>query len=186
MDDFSIGDKVSVLDENIDGVITSLTASELSVKTEDGFILKFAPHEVVKIDANLRFHTEGAAQKQIEFKKEQEHLRSKQPSPRKKEKVQAAVPFDLHIEKLTKNHKRMAPYEILELQLDTAKRHLEFAIKNRIPRIVLIHGVGEGVLKTELEYLYKRYNGISTSVADFRTFGQGATEIYITQKASLQ
>lgn len=186
MQDFKAGDLVSVIDDDINGIVISLASNELTIETEDGFQLKFSPNEVVKIDPDLRYSTKGAIDKQLNFLKEQKQHRSRQPRPKKKEKPQAAIPFDLHIEKLTKNHKRMAPYEILELQLDTAKRHIEFAIKNRIPKIVLIHGVGEGVLKTELDYLYKRYSGIVASPADFRTYGQGATQVYITQKASLQ
>jgi hypothetical protein len=31
----------------------------------------------------------------------------------------------------------MSNYDILTLQSETAKRHIEFAIKNRIPKIVL-------------------------------------------------
>lgn len=186
MQDFKAGDLVSVIDDDMSGVVISFDNNELTVETQDGFLLKFLPSEVVKTDPNLKISTQGAIDKQLNFLKEQQQHRSRQPGPKKKEKPQAAIPFDLHIEKLTKNYKRMAPFEILDLQVDTARRHLEFAIKNRIPKIVLIHGVGEGVLKTELEYLFKRYSGISTSPANFRTYGQGATEIYITQKASLR
>ncbi len=186
MDTFKAGDHVAVIDENLSGVVISVTVNELSVETEDGFTMQFSPKEVVKIDKNLRFSSVGGIQKQLDYKLEQELHKSRQPIPRKKEKLQAAVSFDLHIEKLAKNHKRMQTFEIMELQLETAKRHLEFAIKNKIPKIVLIHGVGEGVLKAELEYLYRRYSGISVTPADFRIYGQGATQIFISQKASLQ
>jgi hypothetical protein len=37
----------------------------------------------------------------------------------------------------------MSNYDILTLQTETAKRHIEFAIRNRIPKIVFIHGVGK-------------------------------------------
>ena len=51
----------------------------------------------------------------------------------------------------------MGDYDMLNLQIETAKRQLEFAIRNRIPRVVFVHGVGEGVLKTALDYLFGRY-----------------------------
>ena len=67
-------------------------------------------------------------------------------------------------------------------RLETAKRRLEFAIQNRIQRTVFIHGVGEGVLKLELEYLFKRYEGnIKYYDANYQKYGQGATEVYIYQ-----
>ena len=65
---------------------------------------------------------------------------------------------DLHIHQLVKSTKGMQNHDILNLQLDTAKNRLEFALSKRIQRIVFIHGVGSGVLKLELEYLLKRYD----------------------------
>jgi dsDNA-specific endonuclease/ATPase MutS2 len=67
------------------------------------------------------------------------------------------------------------------LQSETAKRHLEFAIRNRIPKIVFIHGVGEGVLKAELDFLFGRYDTISFQDANYQKYGLGATEVYIKQ-----
>jgi hypothetical protein len=37
----------------------------------------------------------------------------------------------------------MSNYDILTLQSETAKRHIEFAIKNRIPKIVFYPWCGE-------------------------------------------
>jgi dsDNA-specific endonuclease/ATPase MutS2 len=70
---------------------------------------------------------------------------------------------------------------MLTLQMDTAKRQLEFAIRKRIQKVVFIHGVGEGVLKTELEYLFGRYNNVKYYDADYQKYGLGATEVYIYQ-----
>jgi len=67
------------------------------------------------------------------------------------------------------------------LQIETAKRRLEFGFQNRIQRIVFIHGVGEGVLKLELEYLFKRYESLKFYDANYQKYGQGATEVYIFQ-----
>ncbi|MNS20666.1 Endonuclease MutS2 [compost metagenome] len=75
----------------------------------------------------------------------------------------------------------MSNYDILTLQTETAKRHIEFAIKNRIPKIVFIHGVGEGVLKSELDFLLGRYDEIVFQDADYQKYGLGATEVYIKQ-----
>ncbi len=75
----------------------------------------------------------------------------------------------------------MTNYDMLNLQLDTARRQLEFAIKLRIPKIVFIHGVGEGVLKQELETLFGRYNNVKFYDADYKTYGLGATEVRVFQ-----
>jgi dsDNA-specific endonuclease/ATPase MutS2 len=67
------------------------------------------------------------------------------------------------------------------MQTETAKRHIEFAISNRIPKIVFIHGVGEGVLKSELDFLLGRYDMISFQDGNYQKYGLGATEVYFKQ-----
>ncbi|WP_333667608.1 Smr/MutS family protein, partial [Flavobacterium sp.] len=99
-----------------------------------------------------------------------------------KSKKEIPVPeFDLHIEKLVKSFKGMSNYEILTLQSETAKKHIEFAIRNRIPRIVFIHGVGDGVLKSELDFMLGRYDNLSFQDANYQKYGLGATEVYFKQ-----
>ena len=107
--------------------------------------------------------------------------------PKKAKKVRSKdrnlppMEVDLHIHQLVNNHKRISNYDILTLQMDTAKRQLDFAISKRIQRIVFIHGMGEGVLRAELEFLFKRYDNIKFYDADFQKYGQGAVEVYIFQ-----
>ena len=107
--------------------------------------------------------------------------RSSPPKVSSKERTQPAMEVDLHINQLVKNSRGMQNHEMLNLQIATAKRRLEFAIQNRIQRIVFIHGVGEGVLKLELEYLFKRYEGLKFYDANYQKYGQGASEVYIFQ-----
>ena len=90
---------------------------------------------------------------------------------------------DLHIEKLTRSSRGMSNYDILNLQMETAKRQLEFAIGKRIQKIVFIHGVGEGVLKAELDFFLGRYDNLKFYDADYQKYGLGATEVYIFQNA---
>jgi len=80
-----------------------------------------------------------------------------------------------------KNTREMENQDILNLQLETAKRHLEAAIQQRRQRIIFIHGLGAGILKIELEYLFKRYDKLKYYDANYQEFGQGATEVYIFQ-----
>ena len=88
---------------------------------------------------------------------------------------------DLHIHQLTKSSKGMSNHEMLTLQLDAAKGQLEFAIRKRIQKVVFIHGVGEGILKEELYYLFRRYENLKYYDADYQKYGAGATEVYIYQ-----
>jgi dsDNA-specific endonuclease/ATPase MutS2 len=69
---------------------------------------------------------------------------------------------------------------MLNLQLDTAQRKMEFALSKRIPKIVFIHGIGEGVLKSELQRLLNEYP-VKHYDASYKKYGLGATEVYFYQ-----
>ena len=75
----------------------------------------------------------------------------------------------------------MSNYDILTIQTETAKKHIDFAIRNRIPKIVLIHGVGDGVLKSEINFMLGRYDGVTFQDANYQKYGLGATEVYFKQ-----
>ena len=47
---FSIGDKVSVLDDDINGVVISIKNKEISIETNDGFTMTFFVNELIKIN----------------------------------------------------------------------------------------------------------------------------------------
>lgn len=172
------GDKVSVLDDAIDGVVIESKDSEVTIETTDGFNLTFKPHELIKIgDSNLNFSFN-----KNQVIEEKEVAKPNYINKEKKSRKEIPVPeFDLHIEKLVKNHKSLSNYDILTKQIDTAKYHIEFAIRNRIPKIVFIHGVGEGVLKSDLDFLLGRYENIGFQDANYQKYGQGATEVYFKQ-----
>lgn len=174
------GDKVAVLDDNMEGKVVDVKNKRVTIETTDGFELTFDEKELIKIGKNdLNFNLASQSINQIIKEKEI-------PKPRsfvKEKKVkEVGVPeFDLHIEKLVKNYRGMSNYEILTLQAETAKRHVEFAIKNRIPKIVFIHGVGEGVLKFELDFMLGRYDNIIFQDGNYQKYGLGATEVYFKQ-----
>ena len=180
---FEINDTVSVLDDDLSGTITNIEGSEITVATTNGFDLKFESNELVKIKDPRMMSRSLFSSKSLESVLSEKETKKRQNPPKvsSKERTQPAMEVDLHIHQLVKNSRGMQNHEMLDLQLETAKRRLEFAIRNRIQRIVFIHGVGEGVLKLELEYLFKRYEGLKFYDANYQKYGQGATEVYIFQ-----
>ncbi len=176
------GDKVSVLDEAINGTVVSVKNKEVLIETEDGFMMTFFVNELVKIHDSSNLMNSIKRIDLEEISKEKTERKPRSFVKEKKDKREIAAPeFDLHIEKLVPNKRGMSNYDILTLQTETAKRHIEFAIKNRIPKIVFIHGVGEGILKAELDFLLGRYDGIDFQDANYQKYGLGATEVYIRQ-----
>lgn len=176
------GDKVSVLDEAINGTVVSVKNNEVLIETEDGFMMTFFVNELLKIQdsSNLMNSIKRIDLDEVTKDKTEPKLRSFVKEKKDKREI-SAPEFDLHIEKLVPNKRGMSNYDILTLQTETAKRHIEFAIRNRIPKIVFIHGVGEGILKAELDFLLGRYDGIDFHDANYQKYGLGATEVYIRQ-----
>ena len=179
---FKTGDEVTVLDDSFNGRVKGYKNGRVIIETFEGFELNFEEKELVKINnaGELKSFVSSQSLGAVLRDKEEPKKRSfiKEKRSRKNETV---LEVDLHIEKLVPSKKGMSNYDILTLQSETAKRQLEFAVKNRIPKVVFIHGVGEGVLKTELDFLLGRYEGISFQDADYQKYGLGATEVYVKQ-----
>ncbi len=179
--ELKIGDRVSVLDEPISGTVLAIQGTEVTIGSEDGFDMVFSSHELVKEHSDtLLTPSYDEVQKQVQHK-EVFKKKPKRPVVKPKRNEVPPMEVDLHIHKLVKSTKGMTNHDIVTLQLDTAKRQLDFAIRKRIPRVVFIHGVGQGVLKEELSYVLGRYDNISISDADYKKYGLGAMEVYIIQ-----
>lgn len=181
----AVGDKVTVLDEAISGIVSKIEGRSVFIETDDGFLLDFQEHELLKMEGKdtfrSRIFSEHSFGEVISEKEQNSRKRSVKVKP--KDRNQPTMEVDLHIHKLTENTRNLSNYDMLTLQLDTATRQLDFAISKRIQKIVFIHGVGEGVLKMELETLFGRYENVKYYDADFKKYGIGATEVYVFQNA---
>ncbi|WP_191859800.1 Smr/MutS family protein [Hanstruepera ponticola] len=181
---YKIGDKVSVLDEDITGTIVRIEGAAVIIETDDGFELDFNKRELVLVNTSELSGDIFSKSSIVEIVHEKDRpKRNPQKKTKSKERLQPPMEVDLHIHQLT-NQKGMSNYDMLSLQLETAQRQLDFAIKKRIQKVVFIHGVGAGVLKTELEYLFGRYNNVKYYDANYQKYGLGATEVYIYQNAN--
>jgi len=172
-----IGDKVEVIDETISGVVIEIKNQEITIETEEGFPLVYPINKVVK---NEGFSFDYAdLEKAIQEKKK--GIQKSQKVFSKKKNTEKPMEVDLHIESLTSSTKNMSDFEMLNLQINTARSRLEFAIEKNIKRVVFIHGIGKGVLRAELETLFRRYEQVEFYDAEFKKYGRGATEVYIYQ-----
>jgi hypothetical protein len=181
---FKIGDIVSVLDDVIKGKVVKVVANSVFIENSDGFQFEYSPKELVVIKES-----------QFELSKysdisNEDLLQKSKDAPSKRKSIQfksdlkggkqPPMEVDLHIHQLVESTKGMDNYDILTIQMEHAKHKLNFAIKNRIQKIVFIHGVGEGVLKSELEFMLKNYN-VDFYEASYKKYGFGATEVFIFQ-----
>ncbi len=178
------GDKVEAIDDEIKGVVLGVNLDTILVLTEDDFEMQFDRSELVVITEDIspsEVIPENFAQILSE-KQESKATRSVRVKP--KMRNQPAMEVDLHIDKLVKSTKHLTNHDMLTIQIDTAKRQLDFAIRKKIQRVVFIHGVGDGVLRAEMEYLFRRYDNVKYYDADLQKYGRGATEVYIYQNTA--
>jgi dsDNA-specific endonuclease/ATPase MutS2 len=174
-----IGNKVAVLDDVLKGNVIKINGNQISVETEDGMIFNFDASELVKIGKDQH---ELSKFSDINNPLLTQKITSQKPKKSAfiKDKNEVILEVDLHINQLVKSVRGLDNYDMLNLQLDTAKRKVEYAIQKRIPKIVFIHGVGEGVLKSELNSLLNKYP-VKYYDASYKKYGLGATEVYVYQ-----
>lgn len=178
-----IGDRVAVIDDVFEGKVMAIDNEVITVESTDGFIFQFGPTDLVVLGENQDELSKFSdiANDSLYYKDADQNKEKPTFSIREqREMANTVMEVDLHIEQLASNMKNLDAYDILNIQMDTAKHKLEYAIRNRIPRIVFIHGKGNGVLQKELEFLFKNYH-VSASSADFKKYGIGATEVYVYQ-----
>ena len=180
------GDFVLVMDEDMSGVVKKVEGNTISIETNDGFLLSFQSHELVvkKEDDILKSKIFSHSNLNTVVSEKEVPKRKNQVKTRAKDRYEPTMEVDLHINQLVKSSNGMTNHDMLTIQLDTARQKLDFAIRKRIQKIVFIHGVGEGVLKMELEYLFGRYDNIKFYDANYQKYGLGATEVYIYQNTS--
>lgn len=177
-----IGNKVAVLDDVLKGVVTDISDNQVIIETEDGMKFSFLASELVRIDKD-QHELSKFSDINNPLLKEKTKLNDSKKSLFKKDKNEVVLEVDLHINQLTNSTRGLDNYDMLNLQLDTAKRKVEFAIQKRISKIVFIHGVGEGVLKSELLRLLNKYP-VKYYDASYKKYGLGATEVYVFQNSN--
>jgi dsDNA-specific endonuclease/ATPase MutS2 len=177
-----IGDTVEAIDDAISGTVTKIDGKNVFIEDDDGFEFQFEAAELMLKQSKADIET-AIYNADLESVKREKEDKKRRPIPKVNPKERQAPKFvvDLHIHHLTDSTRGMTNFDMLNLQLDTARGQLEFAIRQRIPKVVFIHGVGEGVLRQELETLFGRYNNVEYYDADYKTYGLGATEVRIFQ-----
>jgi hypothetical protein len=171
---FEIGDLVETLDNDIIGKIVSIDGDKIKILSEDLFEIEFKANELIKLpDEELPVENH-------ELKKViQNELRTNTKKAESNPKPLKLLEVDLHIHELIDDARHLSNFEILNIQLNNAKKRLEWAMQKRLKSIVFIHGVGQGVLREELYALFRRYDNLEWFDANYQTYGAGATEVRI-------
>ncbi|WP_294244850.1 Smr/MutS family protein [uncultured Chryseobacterium sp.] len=129
-----IGDRVSVVDEDLSGVITSVNGSVVVFKDEYGFTYQYEKSQLVpktsSLYENMQVVRKAEPQKAISRK----HQRN-------------PLVLDLHFHHLVKNPHDYDSFERLFIQKERLLETLGFCRKNHLKRLEIVHGIGDGVLQ---------------------------------------
>lgn len=166
---FKIGDKVKFLKSNDFGTIVNII-SERKIQVEDSslFLTVVNVKDIVKFDD----HTDTVqAYGDVMFSKE-----SKENTSVKKMSRQNLneVKIDLHIENLSNDFLAMTNFEIVQIQLKKCEDALIKAINSNAQKLIIVHGIGEGVLKKEVHNLL-----LSFELRYFVSINGGSTEVML-------
>ena len=179
----SIGNKVKVISENFEGEIkTILPNNRLIITCTDGFDYEFSSNEVVIIGEDNR-HQYTIDETQVSTKiTSDKYVKEdflKKYTTKSKYQYNRTLEIDLHLNQLVEHPGMLDDWQRLHTQMQHVKNCLSAANQKNIRKIVFIHGVGTGVLKTELQNYLSQFEDYTISKADFNEYGNGATEVLI-------
>lgn len=99
----------------------------------------------------------------------------------KKEAVSDTLEVDLHMDELAMQQSQYTATSILALQLSRFHAAMEEALSKKLRRLVIIHGLGQGVLKMQIrKELQEKYPNYLYQDASFKEYGFGATLVHLT------
>ena len=169
-----IGDRVSYVNETGEGVITKvLSGNKIIVEGEDGFEMEYDLSEIIILNPDHYDSYDKSVDSASLSKDNITKLRN--PVRHKKDVVEV----DLHIEELVDDHRGWSNAEIVQFQLEKFESVLNTAFQTRKRKMVVIHGRGDGILRFEIRRKLQDYPGIEVYDANFKIYGQGATEILL-------
>lgn len=174
---FKIGEKVRFLSDTGEGVIVSiLDGDQILVEDETGFEQEYPISQLVKIYGD---QTESI---QDDYAREMAGEADLTPT-KSGEEVSDVVhrkgywEIDLHTHALLETEAGMTSGELLNHQLFELKRFYRKVREKKVRKIVIIHGVGQGVLKGEVRHFLEGQENVAFYDADYREYGKGATEV---------
>ena len=129
-----IGDKVSVVDEDLYGIITSVIGNMVVFKDHYDFTHQFPKEKLLLRDESLYQNLKTETKSEVQKFNSKKHAKNN-------------LVLDLHFEKLVRNTSDYNAYERLFLQKEKLLETIEFCKKNKVKKLEIIHGIGDGTLQ---------------------------------------
>lgn len=175
---YKVGEKIGFLFEKGGGTILKISSdNKITVLDDSGFDRIMEISEIVKIhssDYQLESFTNNI--NDDESLSTANYFVSKEKLDGSK-RSSDVWEIDLHIEELLDSHIGLSNTEILIKQMTEFRSFVKKAQERMISKLIIIHGVGEGVLKNEIRTFLSKKDNIEYFDASYLEYGKGATEV---------
>lgn len=196
MRDFKAGDLVKFLNDVGTAKVLRVEGNVVIVEDEDGFERSVERTELMdagdrdqdekkygnKLPDVAQLLTQEVGERRMKELQQDFELRYQHAQATSMSRRDAHMEVDLHIHELVDDQRGLADGAKLAIQMAHFDRMMDIAKREKLRRIVFIHGVGQGVLRHQIRTaLDQHHPDCNHREGDPRRYGSGATEVWLGQ-----
>ena len=196
MKHFEKGQRVKFLNDVGSAVVLRMEGELVVVEDEDGFERSVERRELIaalepEVEADKYGNTipdiatllaQDVGEKRMRELQKEFEVRYQNSQATSMARRDAHMEVDLHIHELVDDQRGLPDRAKLAIQMDHFDRMMDIAKREKLRRIVFIHGVGQGVLRHQIRTSLDQHHPDCTyREGDPRKYGSGATEVWLGQ-----
>ena len=198
MNTFKPGQRVKFLNDVGSATVIRVEGGQVVVTDEDGFDRPVAANELMAapdpeaeaksygdtIPDLAKLLAQEVGEKRMKELQKDFEVRYQNTQATSMARRDAHMEVDLHIHELVDDQSGLPDRAKLAIQMDHFDRMMDIAKREKLRRIIFIHGVGQGVLRHQIHNTLEQHHPDCTHrQADPRKYGSGATEVWLGQGA---
>ena len=196
MEHFEKGQRVKFLNDVGLAVVLRMEGELVVVEDEDGFERSVERRELIaalepEVEADKYGNTipdiatllaQDVGEKRMRELQKEFEVRYQNSQATSMARRDVHMEVDLHIHELVDDQRGLPDRAKLAIQMDHFDRMMDIAKREKLRRIVFIHGVGQGVLRHQIRTSLDQHHPDCTyREGDPRKYGSGATEVWLGQ-----
>ena len=196
MRDLKAGDLVKFLNDVGTATVLRVEGNVVIVEDEDGFERSVERTELMdagdrdqdekkygnKLPDVAQLLTQEVGERRMKELQRDFEVRYQNAQATSMSRRDAHMEVDLHIHELVDDQRGLADGTKLAIQMAHFDRMMDIAKREKLRRIVFIHGVGQGVLRHQIRTaLDQHHPDCNYREGDPRRYGSGATEVWLGQ-----
>ena len=196
MRDFKVGDLVKFLNDVGTATVLRVEGNVVIVEDEDGFERSVERAELMdagdrdqdekkygnRLPDVAQLLTQEVGERRMKELQRDFEVRYQHAQATSMSRRDAHMEVDLHIHELVDDQRGLADGAKLAIQMAHFDRMMDIAKREKLRRIVFIHGVGQGVLRHQIRTaLDQHHPDCNYREGDPRRYGSGATEVWLGQ-----